>query len=168
MQNVAADQLELYAPDILRRQRRAGRWIPCADIDGAIDGLRLARPRGGFAREYDRPHYLAYFSFRDGSLCLRKCTAIAHELTLRLRFGLDVLLNAPRHVSILASAHTFSIEKPVALPNAEGRVYGLGWRDFVSGEPNDRLTFHSCALPFVVQAFQRLCITPSIAQRSIS
>lgn len=163
---MSADQLELYAPDILRRQRRTGRWLPAVDVDGALDGVRLARPRGAFAREYDRPYCLVHLGFKDGAPSLLRSASIAHGLTLRLRFGLDALLNTPRRTSIVMSAQTFAIDKPGALPEAESRVYALGWRDYASPEPTDRLTFHAYALPFVVHALQRLCITPTSAQRS--
>lgn len=165
-QGMSADQLELYAPDIVRRQRRNGRWLPATDVGGVLEGVRLVRPRESFAREYDRPYYLAHFGFKDGALLLRRSVSIAHGLTLRLRFGLDALLNTPRRAPIVVSAQTFTIDKPTALPEPESRVYALGWRDYASPVPTGRLTFHAHTLPFVVHAFQRLCITPTSAQRS--
>lgn len=164
---LSVEQLELYAPDILRSQQRTGRWIPAGHVGRAIDGVRLCRPRGAFARSYSRPHFLARFDFKDGALSLRSSVPIAHELTLRLRFGLDLLLNAPRRISITASALTFTIERPSALPDPENRVYALGWSDPTADEPSERLTFSNCAMPFVLHALRRLSITPHIAQRQI-
>ncbi|WP_271612411.1 hypothetical protein [Bradyrhizobium sp. CCBAU 21362] len=164
---LSVEQLELYAPDILRGQQRPGRWIPASHVARAIDGVRLCRPRGAFARAYSRPHFLARFDFKDGSLSLRSSVSIAHEETLRLRFGLDLLLNSPRRISITASDLTFTIERPSALPDPENRVYALGWTDPTADNPSERLTFSNCAMPFVLHALQRLSITPYIAQRKI-
>lgn len=162
---LSVEQLELYAPDILRSQQRTGRWIPAGHVGRAIDGVRLCRPRGAFARSYNRPHFLARFDFEDGELSLRSSSSIAHEVTLRLRFGLDLLLNSPRRISITASAQTFAIERPSLLPDPENRVYALGWSDLTADETSERLTFSNCAMPFVLHALQRLSITPHIAQR---
>jgi len=164
---LSVEQLELYAPDILRGQQRTGRWIPAGHVGRAIDGVRLCRPRGAFARTYNRPHYLARFDFRDGALSLRSSVSIAHEVTLRLRFGLDLLLNSPRRISITASAPTFAIERPSPLPDPESRVYALGWDDPAADVPSERLIFRSHAMPFVLHALQRLSITPHISQRHI-
>lgn len=51
-QGLSAEQLELYAPDILRGQQRTGRWIPAGHVGRAIDDVRLCRPRGAYARHY--------------------------------------------------------------------------------------------------------------------
>jgi hypothetical protein len=165
---LSVEQLELYAPDILRSQQRTGRWLPTGHVGRAIEGVRLCRPRGAFARSYSRPHFLARFDFKDGALSLRSSASIEHELTLRLRFGLDLLLNSPRRISITASALTFAIEHRSPLPDPENRVYGLGWDDPTAAVPSDRLIFSNGAMPFVLHALQRLSINPHIAQRQIS
>ena len=162
---LSVEQLELYAPDILRSQQRTGRWIPAGNVGRTIDGMRLCRPRDAFARNYSRPHFLARFDFKDGALTLRSSASIAHEMTLRLRFGLDLLLNSPRRVSIITSALTFTIERPSPLPYPESRVYALGWNDPTAAAISERLAFRSSAMPFVLHALQRLSITPHIAQR---
>jgi hypothetical protein len=162
---LSVEQLELYAPDILRAQRRTGRWIPAGHVGRAIDGVRLCRPRGAYARHYSRPHFLAHFQFHEGELLLRSSAPIAHELTLRLRFGLDQLLGTPRQISITVSGPTFSIVRPSPLPDPENRIYALGWGDLTAVTPSDRLTFSNYALPFVLNALQRLSITPHISQR---
>jgi hypothetical protein len=164
---LSVDQLELYAPDIVSSQQRTGRWIPAGHVGRPIDGVRLCRPRGAFARSYSRPHFLARFDFEDGALSLRSSVSIAHEVTLRLRFGLDLLLNSPRRISITASALTFAIERPSPLPDPENRIYALGWSDLTAAESSERLTFSNSAMPFVLHALQRLSIAPHIAQRHI-
>lgn len=164
---LSVEQLELYAPDILRGQQRMGRWIPAGHVSRAIDGVRLCRPRGAFARAYSRPHFLARFDFKDGTLSLRSSVSIAHEETLRLRFGLDQLLKSPRGISITTSGLTFTIERPSTLPDPENRIYALGWSDPTANNPSERLTFSNCAMPFVLHALKRLSITPHIAQRQI-
>ena len=167
LHGLSVEQLELYAPDILRSQGRTGRWIPAGHVGRVIDGVRLCRPRGAFARSYSRPHFLACFDFKDGAPSLRSSVSIAHEVTLRLRFGLDLLLNSPRRISITASALSFAIERPSPLPDPENRVYALGWSDLTADEPSERLTFSNSAMPFVLHALQRLSISPHIAQRRI-
>lgn len=164
---LSVEQLELYAPDILRSQQRTGRWLSAGHVGRAIDGVRLCRPRGAFARTYSRPHFLARFDFKDGALSLRSSVSIAHEMTLRLRFGLDLILGSPRRVSITSSGLTFTIRLS-PLPYPESRVYALGWDDPAASEPAERLTFRSYAMPFVLHALQRLSITPHISQRHIS
>ena len=67
LQGLSADQLEVYAPDVLRSQRRPGRWIAVGQIGRPLDGVRLCQPQDRFARSYDKPHYLAHFEFRNGA-----------------------------------------------------------------------------------------------------
>lgn len=165
---LSAEQLELYAPDIVRSQQRTGRWIPAGHVGRAINGVRLCRPRGAYARHYSRPHFLAHFEFNEGVLSLQKSAPIEHELTLRLRFGLDVRLGTPRTFSIIGSGQTFAIDRPSQLPEPENRIYALGWTDLTSATPSDRLFFCNAAMPFVLNALQRLSITPHISHRYIS
>ncbi|MGM4902809.1 hypothetical protein AB8B21_28140 [Tardiphaga sp. 866_E4_N2_1] len=163
---LSAEQLELYAPDILRIQRKLGRWIAAGHVASAISGPRLCRPRGSFARAYNRPYFLAHFDFSDGKLSLRSSAPIAHELTLRLRFGFDLLLNMPRRFSISTTAQTLSIDLPTSLPEPESRVYALGWNDPTGPVPSERLTFRAHAMPFLLSALQRLSITPNIVRHT--
>ena len=168
MQDVSAEQLEIYAPDVLRSQRRTGRWVAAAQVGRSLDGLRLCQPQGRYARSYDTPQYLAHFEFRDGVPSLRRCVSIKRELTLRLRFGLDNLLKTPRELSIVHAGQTFTIDRPLALPQPEERLYALGWEDRTVSELPDRLVFHLDALPIVLHALRRLSISPSIRPRNFS
>jgi hypothetical protein len=168
LQGLSAEQLEVYAPDVLRSQRRSGRWIAVVQIGRPLDGIRLCQPQDRFARSYDKPHYLAHFEFRNGALSLGRCAEIKRELTLRLRFGLDALLNTPRELPIVNAGETFRINRPLKLPEPEERIYALGWKDLSNAEPDEKLVFHRDALPIITHALQRLLITPSITPRSSS
>jgi hypothetical protein len=162
VEGLSAEHLELYAPDVLQGQRRTGRWIAAGQIGRALDGPRLCRPQDRYASSWDRPFYLAHFGFKDGALTLRRTAPVTHDLALRLRFGLDTVLQTPRRVSIVRQRETFSMDRPLTLPQPEARVYALGWKQAVQ-EDSDRLTFHADAMPFVVQALQRLAVTPAIS-----
>jgi hypothetical protein len=158
-QGVATEQLEIYAPDVLRSQRRSGRWIPAGEVNRALDGVRLCQPQMRFARSYDVPQYLAHFEFKNGALALRRSAPIRRDLTLRLRFGLDVMLKAPRNVSLVHTGATFRIDRPLSLPEPEQRIYSLGW-DEPAPEAPKRLAFYRDALPILMQALSRLSIVP--------
>lgn len=161
VEGLSAEHLELYAPDVIQAQHRTGRWIPAGQIGQPLDGPRLCRPLDRYARNWDRPFYLAYFGFKDGALTLRRTAAVNRDFALRLRFGLDVVLKTPRRVSIVRQHDTFWIDRPLMLPQPEARVYGLGWKRAAQDSP-DRLTFHADAMPFVLHALQRLAVIPSI------
>lgn len=160
-EGLSAEHLELYAPDVIQAQHRTGRWIAAGQIGRPLSGLRLCRPQGHYARIWDRPYYLAHFEFKDGALMLRCTAPVSHDLTLRLRFGLDIVLQTPRRVSIACQRETFWMDRPSTLPQPEERVYALGWKHAARDSP-DRLTFHADAMPFVVHALQRLAVTPTI------
>jgi hypothetical protein len=161
VEGLSAEHLELYAPDVIQAQRRPGRWIPAGQIGRPLDEPRLCRPQDRYARNWDRPFYLAHFGFKDGALTLRRTAPVSRDLTLRLCFGLDILLQTPRRVSIVRQRDTFWMDRPLMLPQPEARVYALGWKDAAQDSP-DRLTFHADAMPFVVHALQRLAVTPTI------
>ena len=161
VEGLSAEHLELYAPDVIQTQRRAGRWIAAGQIGRPLDGLRLCRPQDRYARNWERPFYLAHFGYKQGVLTLRRTAPVTHDLTLRLCFGLDTMLQTPRRVSIERQRETFSIDRPLMLPQPEARVYALGWKQ-TPQDNLDRLTFHADALPFVVHALQRLAVTPTI------
>lgn len=93
VQELSAEQLEIYAPDVARAQRRAGSWVPGGHIVRQLDGTRLCRPQSRYARNFDRPYYVARFDYRQGGLMLRQCALIDRDLSLRLRFGLDISLS---------------------------------------------------------------------------
>jgi hypothetical protein len=156
------DQLEIYAPDVLRSQRRPGRWIPADQTGSTIDGIRLCRPRMDRAQRYNLPHFLGMFEFREGHLVMRRYVTIAHELTLRVRFGLDQRLRAPRAFAITLDKQVFVIDKPPRLPEPEQRIYAFGWEEH-SGEIH-RHAFDLRVLPFVLHTLKGLLITPTIRQ----
>jgi len=159
----SADQLELYAPDILRSQRRPGRWIAANQIGTPVGEIRLCRPRMS-ARRYNLPHFLGTFEFRHGSLILRRCAPIAHGLTLRLRFGLDRELGTPRRFAVTIADPIFVVDKPPKLPEPESRIYALGWE--VRDSAGARLAFQIRALPFVLHVLQSLSIAPTLEREA--
>jgi hypothetical protein len=161
---LGADQLEIYAPDILRSQRRPNRWIAAEEVSRALPEIRLCRPKRGYSALYDRPYYLAHFSFKGGSLALQRQAAIPRDISLRLRFGLDIRLDAPRRTQLSASHDTFCIDRPQPLPDPESRVFALGWPDRSDGAGSQRLVFHGDALPFVLHALRRLSVSPKITR----
>lgn len=163
------DQLEVYAPDVLRSQRRPGRWISVGEIPRSLPEVRLCRPRLPYALHYNRPYYLAYFSFKDGGLALERQAPLAAELSLRLRFGLDARLGTPRQLLIAQSVETFAIDKPMMLPQPEERIMALGWRDRnLADNSSERLLFHIDAMPFVLHALKRLYVHPVITWRAVA
>jgi hypothetical protein len=154
---LAADHLELYAPDISRAQRRTGRWVPAQHIGKPLEGPRLCRPQDRYARSWDRPYYVAHFEFTHGALALRRAASVSRDLTLRLAFGFDIMLGTPRRVSIMRHAQAFSIDRPLTLPQPESRAYALGWTSPSPGH-EERLAFHPDAMPFVERSLQRLSV----------
>lgn len=166
-QGVAAEQLEIYAPDVLKGQHRSGRWIRGGEINRHLDGIRLYRPQLAYARSYDTPHYLGHFKFKSGALSLQRSVSIDHDLTLRLRFGLDIILKTPRAFQIVDLGETLRVDRPPPLPDPEARIFALGWPDHASETP-DRLVFHRDALSILLHATQRLSIAPSVMKRSLA
>lgn len=151
--DVTADQLEIYAPDIFLSRRQNGRWLEARQLTQGIDGLRLCRPIASASREWARPYYLGEFGFRSGQATLSRGTSVKFDLTLRLRFGLDKILQAPRRIILFTRKDTFDLDLPYDLPNPERRVLGLGWP---SGTRDRRLTFHISTKPILSRAFERL------------
>jgi hypothetical protein len=162
---LSADQLEIYAPDILRNQRRPGRWIAGGEVSRVFAETRLCRPKLQYAPQYNRPHYLAHFAFKNGSLSLQSHAVVARDVSLRLRFGLDMRLATPRQLAIVQAAQTFTIDKPLVLPDPESRVFALGSPDRDADTTSERLTFHNDALPFVLHGLRRLSINPTVTRR---
>jgi hypothetical protein len=142
--------------------------VPAGQIGRPLDGVRLCRPLARYAQSWNRPRYLAYFDFKEGALLLRRAASLRRELALRLCFGLDLMLQMPRQLFIARHRETFSIDRPLTLPEPESRIYALGWHDYTEQERPDRLTFQSSAFPFVMHAFQRLSINPTITPRDAS
>lgn len=153
---VLADQLEIYAPDIFAIQRQRGRWLEARQLAKPLPELRLCRPLKSVSREWARPYYLAEFGLRSGQAILLRSASIDFKWTLRLRFGLDVELKAPRTVQIVNGPETFEADIPYNLPQPEARVIALGWS---SPARKGRFIFHKLAKPAVMRAFERLGIS---------
>ena len=162
---LSVDQFEIYAPEIFRDQRKAGRWMRAVQVLRPLDGLRLCRPISN-ARSFGAMYFLGSFRFYDGSLILSRSTPIAAELTRRLRFGFDAVLGATRQVSIPITTTSFIFDNSVALPESEARVLSLAWRNLQSPTDNSQsYFFHVNALPLVLCALAQLCITPTLINR---
>jgi hypothetical protein len=167
-EEIAADQLEVYAPDFYRDRKKHGRWMPATEIDRPIDGPRLCRPRAAHARVYDRPHYLGVFSFRQGRLALLRSASVELEIGRRLRFGVDSELKQPRSATITLSGDTCIVDLPYRLPKPEARVLSLGWRMSTPGATNDAFAIPRAALPALDRALRRLSIVPKVSTRGES
>ena len=132
-----------------------------------LDGLRLCRPISN-SRSFGAIYFLGSFRFNEGSLILLRSTPIAAELTRRLRFGFDALLGTTRQVSIPIDTTSFIFNNSVSLPESESRVLSLAWRNLQSPTDNSQFYFfHVNALPLVLCALARLCITPTLINRSL-
>ena len=160
--------IEIYAPEIFRDQRKAGRWMRAVQVLRPLDGLRLCRPISN-SRSFGAIHFLGSFRFNDGSLILSRSTPIAAELTRRLRFGFDAMLGATRQVSIPIDTASFIFDNSVALPESKkSRVLSLAWRNLQSPTDNSPSHFfHVNALPLVLCALARLSITPTLINRRL-
>lgn len=153
--DVPADQLEIYAPDLFAARRQNGRWFEARQLTQEINGLRLCRPLERFGQKWNRPFYLAEFGFRSGQVTLTRSATVEPNLTLRLRLGLDRQLNAPRKAVWFTNSDTFDLDLPYGLPEPEQRALGMGWP---SVSHSDRRTFHHFAKPILARAFERLGI----------
>jgi hypothetical protein len=159
------DELEIYAPEIFRDQRKAGRWMRAVQVSRPLEGLRLCRPISN-SRSFGAIYFLGSFRFNEGSLILSRSVPIAAEMTRRLRFGFDALLGATRQVSIPIDTTSFRFDNSVSLPEIESRVLSLAWRELQSPKDDSQSHFfHVNALPLVLWALARLCITPTLVNR---
>jgi hypothetical protein len=164
---LSVEQCEIYAPEIFRDQRKVGRWMRAVQVPRPLDGLRLCRPISN-SRNFGAIYFLGSFRFDDGSLILSRSAPIAADLTRRLRFGFDALLGATRQVSIPIDTTSFIFDNSVALPESESRVLSLAWRNLQSPTDNSQSHFfHVNALPLVLCALARLCITPTLINRRL-
>lgn len=151
--DVTADQLEIYAPDLFAVRRQNGRWFEARQLTQAVAGLRLCRPLSTVSYEWKRPFFLAEIGFRSGQPTLARSVPVDYDLTQRFRFGLDLLLQVPRRVTLITGAETFDLDLPYDLPQPESRVLGFGWPSL---SHVGRRTFHNHAKPVIARAFERL------------
>lgn len=154
-QDLSADHLEVYAPDVFEAQKQKGRWMPTSQAFHPLKGVRLCRPLSRFARDWDRPYYLAHFGARSGLNTIIRSALVSYDITLRLRFGLDQILSTPRTAIVIVGNNTCEWEAHYGLPTPESRVLALGWPTH-SGP--DRHVFPRLTLPFLEHAFRRLSI----------
>lgn len=158
-EETSADQLEVYAPDIIRQQRGSGFWYPASQIQRPLPGPRLCRPLPAFARAWAKPHYVGLFDYKGGVLVLRQSTLLELETSRRLQFGFDQLLQVPRSVPLRISAETCALDLRFGLPMPEARILSLGWQHRPLRPQTRHLwTFHSAAAPFLCRALRRLGI----------
>jgi hypothetical protein len=163
--DIGVEQLDVYAPDIFRDQRKTGRWMRAARIGRPLEGLRLCRLQGG-ARAFGAPHFLATFHFKNGTLTLGRSAPVAADVSRRLRFGLDALLGTPRQVSITIDGTQFSFDNSISLPASEARAMSLAWRTLQgSNDDSEMHYFHPVVLPLISRALARLLIVPTFIDR---
>jgi hypothetical protein len=166
-EEISADQLEVYAPDIVRQQRGSGFWHPASQIHRPLPGPRLCRPLPGFARAWAKPHYLGLFDYKGAELVLRQTALLEFETSRRLQFGFDQLLQVPRSVPLRIGAETCTLDLRFALPMPEARILSLGWQHRpVRPQTRHLWTFHAAAAPFVCHVLRRLGISSTIMQRT--
>jgi hypothetical protein len=165
--DIAADQLEVYVPEIFKEQRKPGRWMRAPQIARPLEGLRLCRLAG--VPSFGTPHFLATFRYESGLLSLARSAHIAAGLSRRLRFGFDAILGARRSASITLHNASFSFDNAIAIPEREERILALGWTDArpASNDASRTSFFHLHALPLVLHALSALCITPAIIDRRV-
>lgn len=158
---VEIQHAEIYAPDLLRVQKKSGYWIAPEDFNDPSQELRLFRSKPGKGWEFSRQYYVGLFARRQGVLTLSKSSKISRDDAARIRFGWDLRCNACRKVETKIGGRTFDIDMKFNLPEPESRILALGWKR--NAKEND-LRFEISALPFVRAAFARLHI--SIIERT--
>lgn len=156
--DIPADQLELFAPDLLTRAQR-NPWIEAQTINRPLAGVRLCRPIRAVAYAWDRPFYLSHFRFSAHGLVVTRSVRIDYSFTRRLRFGLSKLYGSSQTITGKKSAELVELELPMALPNEEARVAALGWPPSSNSK---RLVFHHLAIPLLTEVMERLGITVTV------
>jgi hypothetical protein len=156
--DIPADQLEIFAPDLLTRAQR-NPWIEAQTINRPLAGVRLCRPIRGVSYVWDRPFYLSHFRFSADGLVVTRSVRIDYSFTRRLRFGLSKLYGSSQTIIVTKSAELVELEMPMALPGEEARVAALGWP--LHSNPK-RLVFHRLAIPLLTEVMERLGITVTV------
>jgi hypothetical protein len=163
---IDADQLEIYAPDIMRKQRRPTPWVPASHISHALVELRICRPLAAHARSWNWPHYLGAFNFAHGALRLRQSVSLDLDTSARLRFGFDQLLGSPRRASIAIQRDCCVLDMRFGIPAPENKIKSLGWSESERSDSRHLTTFHLSALPFIQEALNRLAIKQILFERN--
>ncbi|MEI9887750.1 MAG: hypothetical protein WDN08_14855 [Rhizomicrobium sp.] len=159
--DVEIQHAEIYAPDLLRSQKKSGYWITPDDFNDPSQELRLFRSKPGKGWEFSRQYYVGAFARRQGVLTLSKSAKVNRDDAARIRFGWDLQCNACRKVVAKLSDRVFDIEMKFTLPVPESKILSLGWQRHSKEQV---LRFEISALPFVRAAFARLHI--SIVERA--
>ena len=153
--DIPADQLEIFAPDLLTGAQR-NPWIQAQAVNRPLAGARLCRPIKTVAYVWDRPFYLSHFRSSAHGLVVSRSVRIDYSFTRRLRFGLSSFYGASQIIAPTKSGELIEIDMPVALPDPEARIAALGW-PFPSNPR--RLVFHRLAVPLFAEMMGRLGIT---------
>jgi hypothetical protein len=156
--DIPADQLEIFAPDLLTRAQR-NPWIAAQTINRPLGGARLCRPVNTVARVWDRPFYLSHFRFSADGLVVTRSVRIDHSFTRRLRFGLSRLYGSSQTMAGIKTGELVELEMPMALPDPEVRVAALGWP--LLSNPK-RLVFHRLVIPLLAEAMGRLGVAVTV------
>jgi hypothetical protein len=163
---IDADQLEIYAPDIMRKQRRSSPWVPASHINQALSEPRVCRPLASLARMWDRPQYLGVFGVAQGVLRLRQSALLDFDISVRLRFGFDQLLGMPRTVSLAIRRDSYVLDMRFRLPPPEDKINSLGWSESERNDSRQLTTFHIATLPIIRAALNRLSINQNLVERN--
>ncbi len=150
--DIPADQLEIFAPDLLTPSQR-NPWIQAQAINRPLASIRLCRPISTVTYAWARPFFLSHFRILAGELVISRSVRVEYSFTRRLRFGLSALYGRSPSVSGTTSGELVELEMPLALPDPEARVTALGWPAL----SNPRCTvFPRLAIPFLTEVLGRL------------
>ena len=152
--DIPANQLEIYAPDLLTRTQ-GNPWFPAQSISRSLEGARLCRPIKSYAYVWERPFYLAHLRFVSGELVESKSVRVEYGLTRRLRFGLRCLHGSSQIVPATSSGDLIELELPLGLPDPEARIAALGWP--LPSNPR-RTVFHRLTIPLLTEVLGRLAV----------
>lgn len=156
---VAADSLQVYAPDVAQRSGRSS-WLEAELLDLPGVQLRLCRANVARAAIYNRPYFLGEFVRDAGGVRLLRAAQLVHGHARRFRFGFDRALGVPRRVRCRHSDGLVHMTLANDLPPEEDRVLALGWSAGGDASPGvRRMMFPPRAIPFVTHAFGRLGMT---------
>jgi hypothetical protein len=153
---VEIQHAEIYAPDLLRAQRKSGYWIAPEEFNDPSQDLRLFRSKPGKGWEHTRQYYVGSFVRRQGILTLSKSAKVGRDDAARIRFGWDISCNACRKVEVKLAERSFDMDLKFTLPAPESKILALGWKP---NAKDQTLRFEISALPFVRAAFSRLHVS---------
>jgi hypothetical protein len=159
--NTSARDLESYAPDHFKAIGKLGRWIALDGITAPPEGLRLCRPRLERSRQFDRPYFLCTLGIVSSEVIVRKSIQVDYASTRRLRYGLDVRLDARRTLSATELDEGITVDIPNDWPAEEGKALRLG-APLSSTSVVTSYQFPRVALHFLEMAARRLGVSISV------